>query len=142
MEMALTGESILAKDVAQLGLVARLADPGKAVAVAIELAGPVGRIAPPAVAASKRLVEAALNLAESNDWSLQGELERTVFTSNDAQKGPRAFAERRAPRWIGSCRNSARRRELRIPKGVHRELNVRVPRCQWLMLVPLPTRQP
>ena len=29
-------------------------------------------------------------------------LQRSVFTSNDAKEGPKAFAEKRAPDWTGT----------------------------------------
>ena len=50
MELALTGETITAERGAELGLVNRLAEPGKALDVALELAGEVAANAPLATA--------------------------------------------------------------------------------------------
>ncbi len=102
MEMAITGDPIRAEEAAELGLVARVAEPGSAVEVALELAQRVARNAPLAVAASKQLVRAAVGITEAEFWDLQGPLQAKVFTSNDAKEGPRAFAEKRAPEWTGS----------------------------------------
>ena len=53
MELALTGETITAERAAELGLVNRLADPGKALDLALELADEVAANAPLALRASK-----------------------------------------------------------------------------------------
>lgn len=102
MEMAITADPITADEAADHGLVTRLAEPGEAVAVAIELAERVARNAPLAVAASKQLVRATQGATEEEFWALQASLQREVFTSNDAKEGPRAFAEKRAPDWTGT----------------------------------------
>jgi enoyl-CoA hydratase len=39
---------------------------------------------------------------EDTLWKMQEPLQRTVFSSNDAKEGPRAFAEKRAPNWTGT----------------------------------------
>src|SRR5882672_11910676 len=52
MELALTGETITAERGAELGLINRLAEPGKALDVALELAAEVAANAPLATAAS------------------------------------------------------------------------------------------
>jgi enoyl-CoA hydratase len=102
MEMAVTGDPITAEDAAQFGLVARLAEPGTAVDVAMELAARVARNAPLAVAASKQLIRATQGATEAEFWVIQGPLQAAVFRSNDAKEGPRAFAEKRAPEWTGT----------------------------------------
>jgi enoyl-CoA hydratase len=56
MEMALTSDPILAEQAQELGLVARLAEPGKAAEVALELASRIARNAPLGVAASKQII--------------------------------------------------------------------------------------
>ena len=85
----------------QLGLVSRLAEPGKAAEVALELAERIARNAPLAVAASKQIMRQTRGLNEEEAWALQGPYAGKVFTSEDAREGPRAFAEKREPKWTG-----------------------------------------
>jgi enoyl-CoA hydratase len=102
MEMALTGDPITAEEAERYGLVARVAEPGQAVVVALELAARVAANAPLGVAASKQLIRATQGATEAEFWAIQGPLQGKVFTSNDAQEGPKAFAEKRAPEWTGT----------------------------------------
>lgn len=102
MEMAITGDPISAEDGEKYGLISRLADPGSAVSVAMELAERVAKNAPLGVAASKQLIRATQGVTEEEFWALQGPLQGKVFTSNDAKEGPKAFAEKRAPEWTGT----------------------------------------
>jgi enoyl-CoA hydratase len=102
MEMAITGDPITAEEAAELGLVARLVEKGTAVDAAMALAERVAQNAPLAVAASKQLIKATQGTTEADFWKLQGGLQATVFTSNDAKEGPKAFAEKRAPEWTGT----------------------------------------
>jgi enoyl-CoA hydratase len=101
MEMALTADPITAEQAFQYGLVARLAEPGQAVEVALALAERIARNAPLSVAASKRLVRVSQGCTEEEFWALQKPQIPGVFTSEDAKEGPRAFAEKRAPVWSG-----------------------------------------
>ncbi len=101
MEMALTSDPILAEQAAEWGLVTRLAEPGKAAEVALALAERIAENAPLAVAASKQIIRETRGLTEADSWALQGPLLGKVFTSEDAKEGPRAFAEKRAPKWSG-----------------------------------------
>jgi enoyl-CoA hydratase len=101
MEMALTSDPITAEKAHELGLVARLAEPGKACEVALELAARIAKNAPLGVAASKQIMRQTRGLTEEDSWSLQGPLMAKVFTSQDAREGPRAFAEKREPKWTG-----------------------------------------
>lgn len=101
MEMALTSDPILAEEGLELGLVARLAEPGGAVAEALALAERIAKNAPLAVAASKQVIRATRGLTEEESWAMQGPLMGKVFGSEDAREGPRAFAEKREPKWSG-----------------------------------------
>jgi len=101
MEMALTSDPIMAERAHELGLVARLAEPGKAAEVALALAERIAKNAPLAVTASKQIMRQSRGMTEAEAWQLQAPFAGKVFGSQDAQEGPRAFAEKREPRWTG-----------------------------------------
>ena len=103
MEMALTGDSISAEEAHELGMVSELTESGHAVEAAIALAERIAQNAPLAVAASKQLVRAASQgYDEQQLWEMQNPLMGSVFSSNDAKEGPKAFAEKRPPEWTGT----------------------------------------
>jgi enoyl-CoA hydratase len=102
MEMAITADPITAEEAFQYGLVARLTEKGEAVAAAMQLAERVARNAPLSVPASKQLVRLSQGVTEQEFWELQKPFSRTVFSSNDAKEGPKAFAEKRPPEWTGT----------------------------------------
>jgi enoyl-CoA hydratase len=101
MELALTGETITAERAAELGLVNRLADPGKALDTALELADQVAANAPLALRASKAVLNGQWSWDEETFWAKQGELVAPAFASEDAIEGATAFAEKRDPNWKG-----------------------------------------
>jgi enoyl-CoA hydratase len=101
MELALTGDPIDAERAAQLGLVNRLAEPGEAVAGALELAERIVANGPLALAASKRVLVEAPSWPGEERWARQAEIVGPVRGSEDAREGARAFAEKRPPVWRG-----------------------------------------
>ncbi|MGI9051341.1 MAG: crotonase/enoyl-CoA hydratase family protein [Ilumatobacteraceae bacterium] len=101
MEMALTADPITSEQAYAYGLVSRLAEPGQAVSVALEMAERIARNAPLSVAASKTIIRGTRGMTEEEAWKFQAPLMAEVFTSEDAKEGPRAFAEKRAPSWTG-----------------------------------------
>ena len=101
MELALTGETITAERAAELGLVNRLADPGKALDKALALAEEVAANAPLALRASKSVLRQQWSWDDETFWAKQGELVAPVFASEDAIEGATAFAEKRDPNWKG-----------------------------------------
>ena len=102
MEMAITGDPITAEQAADYGLVSRLTEPGGALGEALALAERIARNAPLAVAASKQVVRATQGTTEEELWKIQRPHMATVWKSNDAKEGPRAFAEKRPPEWTGT----------------------------------------
>jgi enoyl-CoA hydratase/carnithine racemase len=101
MELALTGDPIEAERGLELGLVNRLADPGKALEVALGLAGEIAVNGPLALAATKRILIEGVDWADSEFFARQGEIAGPVMASEDAREGSVAFAEKRAPVWKG-----------------------------------------
>jgi enoyl-CoA hydratase len=101
MELALTGEPILAERAAELGLVNRLCDPGMAAEVALGLAGEIAANAPLALVASKRILQEQWDWDAAEMWDAQSAISDPVFGSEDAREGATAFAEKRPPVWRG-----------------------------------------
>ena len=102
MELVLTGKMWPATEAADVHLVNRLAEPGRALDVALELADEIAANAPLALAASKQV------LVRSQDWGLdemfdrQHEFVQPIRESADAKEGALAFVEKREPRWTGA----------------------------------------
>jgi enoyl-CoA hydratase len=101
MELALTGDPMPAERFHELGVVNRLAEPGAAVDVALELAAAIARNGPLAVAASKAVIEQQYDWSSEEMWARQGELSGPVFASEDAKEGASAFKEKREAVWRG-----------------------------------------
>lgn len=72
---------------------------------AASLAEHIRRNAPLAVRPSKKIVKASLDLSEGEAWALSASALMEVFSSPDDMEGPRAFAEKREPRWNGIARD-------------------------------------
>ena len=102
VEMALTADPISAEQAHEYGLVTRLAEPGEAVDVAMQLAERIAKNAPLGVAASKQMLAATQGRTDEEFWEAQGPVMARVWTSEDAKEGPRAFAEKREPNWSGT----------------------------------------
>jgi enoyl-CoA hydratase len=102
MELALTGDPIDAERAHALGLVNRLAEPGQALSVALELADAIAINGPLALAASKRILVESVDWPDSEFFDRQREVVEPVMRSEDAREGATAFAEKRAPVWRGA----------------------------------------
>jgi enoyl-CoA hydratase len=101
MEAILTGEPIPAARAYELGLVARLVDPGQAETAALALAEQICANAPLAVWASRKVVAAAHDGSESELRALTDAAMSTVIRAEDLQEGLLAFREKRPPVWKG-----------------------------------------
>jgi enoyl-CoA hydratase len=101
MELALTGDPFPAERFHELGLVNRLAEPGEAVEVALELAARLAANGPLALAASKRILQEQFDWSSAEMWGKQGEIAGPVMASADAKEGASAFKEKREPVWKG-----------------------------------------
>jgi enoyl-CoA hydratase len=101
MELALTGELLPAERFYEFGVVNRLAEPGTAVDVAIELAERLAKSGPLAVIASKRILQEQYDWSTAEMWEKQGAISGPVFASEDSKEGANAFKEKREPVWKG-----------------------------------------
>lgn len=101
MEIALTGGFLEANQAYSFGLVNRITERGGALDGALGLAGEIAANGPLAVRVTKEIIAGQAEGPVTDGWARMLELSAPVFTSEDAEEGPRAFAEKRAPRWTG-----------------------------------------
>jgi enoyl-CoA hydratase/carnithine racemase len=97
--MILCGERVKADKALEIGLVEEVVPTGQALERAMALAEQVGQQSPIAVAACKRLIHSARDIAIARGL----EEERTefvdLFSTADQREGVNAFLEKRKPEW-------------------------------------------
>jgi len=101
MELALTGDDLDAESAYRHGLVNRLVQPGEALEAAIALAEAVNANAPLAVRASRKVLLASHLMDDDEGFEAGAAATREMVGTEDFREGPRAFVEKRAPRWTG-----------------------------------------
>ncbi len=102
MEMVLTGDRYPIERFVELGFVNRLeADTTAVRATALRLAERIRDNAPLSVRAGKKVLLDAMSAGCDAGLALAQRTYIPVYASDDAVEGPKAFAEKRAPRWTG-----------------------------------------
>ncbi len=101
MEMALTGDPLLAERAYELGMVNALAEPGAALDAALELAARITPNAPLGIIGSKRILVESVDWPAAEFFDRQEKISGPIFDSEDAKEGATAFAEKRSPVWRG-----------------------------------------
>ncbi len=101
MEIVLTGKPITAQRAYEIGLVNRLAEPDVLMATALALAGEILEGAPLSVQAARDMVMLSTEMGRSAALRAARHASESAYRSEDAQEGPKAFAEKRRPQWKG-----------------------------------------
>lgn len=100
-ELLLTGKTISAEEALQYGLIGHVVPKGKALAKAMEIAEAIAANGPLAVKAVLRSLKETEGLPEQEALKIELEIGMPVFATQDAKEGPRAFAEKRPPVFVG-----------------------------------------
>ncbi len=101
MEMLLTGELITAEEALAAGFINRIVPRDQILAEAEKTATIIAGNGPIAVKAIKQAVQANMGIPVKEALAKEVEIAMPVFMTKDAQEGPRAFKEKRAPKYKG-----------------------------------------
>jgi len=101
MEILLTGKPITAQRAYEIGLVNRLTQPDALMAAALELAREILDGAPLSVRAARETVLLSTEMGRTAALRAARHASECAYQSEDAQEGPKAFAEKRPPQWKG-----------------------------------------
>ena len=101
LELILTAGRLTAADAYALGLVNRVVARDEVLPEARSLADRIAANAPLAVQESRSVAMRSLAAGEAAGWAANERAWPVILASEDAAEGPRAFTERRPPRWTG-----------------------------------------
>jgi enoyl-CoA hydratase len=99
MELLLTADMVDAERALAVGLINRIVAADQLMDVAYEYAERIAANAPLAVYATKQSAVEGLALDLESAYANETRHSDRVFETEDAKEGPRAFAEKRSPRW-------------------------------------------
>src|ERR1700751_4535347 len=100
-DLLLTGRHITPPEALEIGLTGHVVPDGRALGRALEIAEQIAANGPVAVRAILRAIRETEGMPENDAFAAEARIGMTVFGSEDAKEGPRAFAEKRPPRFRG-----------------------------------------
>lgn len=101
MQILVTGDPLTAQRAFEVCLVNEVVEPDQLVSRTRELVATIVANAPLSVRAGKATVYAGARHHRDEAFAAAEEIWEPVYLSEDAQEGPRAFAEKRKPQWQG-----------------------------------------
>ena len=97
--MILCGERVSADKAVALGLVEEVVESGTSLAAAVDLAKRASDQSPTSIAACKRLIHSARDIAIGAGLVAERDEFVALFSTEDQKEGVNAFLEKRAPEW-------------------------------------------
>jgi len=99
LELIMTARTVTAPEALAIGLVEHVVPAARLLPLALETAHRIAANAPVAVRCAKAAVTRGADLTLAEGLQLERDLATFIYTTQDAQEGPRAFAEKRPPVW-------------------------------------------
>jgi len=99
MELLLTADMVDAQRAVDIGLINRVVSADQLMNTAYEYAERIAANAPLAVSATKQSAVEGLALDLQSAYANETRHSDRIFATEDAREGPRAFAEKRPPKW-------------------------------------------
>ena len=101
MEILLTGQHMTAEEAWRIGLINEIVPSEDLLRRAEEIAQAIAANGPIAVSACKEAVIRSSGLSLTEAYAIEAEVSGRVMRSEDAKEGPRAFMEKRQPKFTG-----------------------------------------
>jgi enoyl-CoA hydratase len=101
MEILLVGDPISAEEAHRIGLINYVVPAEELMPTAEKFARKIAENGPLAVRKIKEAVIRSSGVPLAEAWEIENDASREVMRSEDAKEGPRAFMEKRAPRYTG-----------------------------------------
>jgi crotonobetainyl-CoA hydratase len=103
MGMILTARHVSAKEGVELGFVNEVVPAGEALAAAVRWAETIAKNSPMSIRASKQAIRMGMEVPLEQAMTEQREYPavKAMAASQDYIEGPKAFSEKRAPKWLG-----------------------------------------
>ena len=101
MEILLTGELMPAEEAWRIGLVNEIVEPDQVLPRAREIASKLAQCGPFALRKIKEAVLRTSGIPLADAFAIENQISAEVMASEDAREGPRAFLEKRPPRYQG-----------------------------------------
>jgi E-phenylitaconyl-CoA hydratase len=99
MWLLLSGEPVDAQDAYRMGLVTRVVPQADLLNTAMQMAKTIAGNAPLAIDATRKLATLGLEMPQDYARRMGASLVASVWGSEDAVEGAKAFAEKRSPQW-------------------------------------------
>lgn len=104
LETVFTGEPLSALDALRWGLINKVVPHDQVVKAAMDLATKICENSPVSVRTSKEIIYRGLDVPldyPPDAWAINAKYLEIVLASEDFKEGPKAFAEKRKPKWVG-----------------------------------------